>query len=71
MGFFSRKKTVEDIVAPITSIVTELRDHAATHDAKAEKHIELVDHHHIQAAEAQAEANKASSQASKIAGLLT
>lgn len=67
---FGRRKTVEDIVAPISRIVTELKTHAESHHDKAGGHLTEADRHKILAQAARNEGEKADTTASKIAGLL-
>jgi hypothetical protein len=65
-----RKKTVEDIVAPITRIVDELKDHADTHHGLANNHAAEADRRLAAEKAAREEANKANLTAGKISGLV-
>lgn len=69
MGIFG-KKTVEQIVAPITKIVDQLHNHADSSRRDAGYHADIAQTHKISAEVAEQEANKATSAAGKIAGLL-
>lgn len=69
MGWFT-KRTVETIVAPITKIVDELKEHAEQHDHKAQIHGAEIRRQEVLAQEAEHEAHRAKSAAHKFSGLV-
>lgn len=69
MGWFS-KKTVEEIVAPITKIVDELKEHAEHHAGMANWHVTKASDHDKAASVAKDEAATANQTASKISALI-
>lgn len=69
-NFFARRRTIESITAPITSIVSKLETHAELHTDKAMKHNVAVAIHQNHAADAEVEVEKAREQAAKFARLV-
>lgn len=63
------KKSVEDIVRPITKIADELRIHAELSTADADRHTAEAQRRHDLAADAEMEARKASTHADKLTRL--
>lgn len=69
-NFFARRRTIESITAPITSIVTKLQTHAELHADKAVKHEVAVAVHTDLREAAKSEVERAREQAAKFAGLV-
>lgn len=67
---FIRRKSVEQIVKPITKIVTQLNDHAAVNAADAEREQAEAVRRSTLAAAHNAEANKAIAAAANISKLI-
>lgn len=65
-----RKRSVEQIVAPITKIVDDLNSHASFHADKQLYHNEQIDEHASKARAAGVETSKALNTAQKISGLV-
>lgn len=63
-------QSVENIVAPLTLILSKLDRHAATQEAASETHYTEMSRHWTLALESLGEANKARSVRGKIAKLL-
>ena len=68
--FFARRRTIESITAPITSIVTKLQTHAELHQDKAVKHEVAVAVHTDLREAAKSEAEAARVAADKFAKLV-
>lgn len=68
---FGRKKSVEDIVRPLTKIVDQLQVHADTHHELANEHLNESARRKQAADDARDEALKANAHAGKIASLIS
>lgn len=71
MSWFSKSRTVESIVAPITRIVDNLHAHAEYHETRAVEQTVLANELAQQAGKSKQESLKAADTAGKIAGLVT
>ena len=69
--FFARRRTIESITAPITSIVSKLETHAAIHTDAAQAHEVKASVHADLAAEAAREVDRAKEQAAKFAKMFS
>lgn len=67
---FFQKRSVETIIAPITKIVDQLKDHAAENDTLAGIHRSQAQVHTMKAQEAITESSRAAAAAEKVSSLV-
>lgn len=70
-NFFARRRTIESITAPITSIVSKLETRAELHSEAAVQHQIKVAVHSDLANEANREVDRAKEQAAKFARMIS